>query len=170
MRVLLAVDGSDHSGAAIDEIARQHFPPDSEVRVISVVGPPNALTTYPSDVVDMDVYVRIENAARERARMAVDNAAAALRAREKSRQLDVTTDVLSGSPKRVILEDAEAFGADLIVVGSHGHGMLDRFLLGSVSQAVALHATCSVEIVRIPKTQSSSIDEDAGQQTGRRVS
>ena len=118
----------------------------------------------------MDVYVRIENAARERARMAVDNAAAALRAREKSRQLDVTTDVLSGSPKRVILEDAEAFGADLIVVGSHGHGMLDRFLLGSVSQAVALHATCSVEIVRIPKTQSSSIDEDAGQQTGRRVS
>lgn len=55
----------------------------------------------------------------------------------------------------MILEEAEAFGADLIVVGSHGHGMLERFLLGSVSQAVALHASCSVEIVRGQKTQTS---------------
>lgn len=62
--------------------------------------------------------------------------------------MKITTEVLSGSPKRVILEEAEAFGADLIVVGSHGHGALERFLLGSVSQAVALHAKCSVEIVR----------------------
>ena len=97
----------------------------------------------------------IEKTARERARAAVEKAAAKLRADEESRQLNVTTEVLSGSPKRVILEEAEAFGADLIVVGSHGHGMLERFLLGSVSQAVALHAKCSVEIVRSPKTQTS---------------
>ena len=64
--------------------------------------------------------------------------------------MKITTEVLSGSPKRVILEEAEAFGADLIVVGSHGHGMVESFLLGSVSQAVALHAKCSVEIVRTP--------------------
>ena len=37
MRVLLAIDGSEHSEAAVDEIARQHFPAESEVRVISVV-------------------------------------------------------------------------------------------------------------------------------------
>jgi nucleotide-binding universal stress UspA family protein len=62
--------------------------------------------------------------------------------------------ILPGSPKAVILEEAEAFGADLIVVGSHGHGALERFLLGSVSQAMTLHARCSVEIVRSPKTQT----------------
>ena len=56
--------------------------------------------------------------------------------------------VASGSPKEVILDEADAFGADLIVVGSHGYGMVERFLLGSVSQAVALHAKCSVQIVR----------------------
>jgi nucleotide-binding universal stress UspA family protein len=55
----------------------------------------------------------------------------------------------------VLLETAEAFGADLIVVGSHGHGKLDRFLMGSVAQAVALHATCSVEIVRRPTAKTS---------------
>ena len=48
--------------------------------------------------------------------------------------------------RRVGVDEASA---DLIVVGSHGYGVWDRFLLGSVSQAVALHAKCSVEIVRV---------------------
>jgi nucleotide-binding universal stress UspA family protein len=69
--------------------------------------------------------------------------------------LRVTAKVLSGSPKSVILDEAEAFGADLIIVGSHGLGVIERLLLGSVSQTVALHAKCSVEIVRHPKRQTS---------------
>jgi nucleotide-binding universal stress UspA family protein len=56
----------------------------------------------------------------------------------------------------VILEQSEAFGADLIVVGSHGLGNFERFLLGSVAQAVALHAKCSVEIVRSPKARTKN--------------
>ena len=103
----------------------------------------------------MSLYAEMEKVARERARAAVDKAAAKLRTDEGSRQLNVTTEVPSGSPKGVILEEAEALGADLIVVGSQGHGAIERFLLGSVSQAVALHAKCSVEIVRSPKTQTS---------------
>ena len=51
-------------------------------------------------------------------------------------------------PKEAILDEASRWNADLIVVGSHGRGGIDRFLLGSVSEAVALHATCSVEIIR----------------------
>ena len=66
----------------------------------------------------------------------------------------MTTAVLTGSPKAAILEDGEAFGADLIVVGSQGHGMIERFLLGSVSQAVALDAQCLVEIVRSRTAQT----------------
>ena len=69
--------------------------------------------------------------------------------------MKITSAVPDGPPKRVILEEAEAFGADLIVLGSHGYGAFERFLLGSVSQSVALHAKCSVEIVRRPKTQTS---------------
>ena len=151
MRVLLAIDGSEHTEAVVDEIARQHFPAESEVRVISVVEQP-----YFSGMGEggMSAYAEIENTARGRARAAVEKAATKLRADEENRQLNVTTKVISGSPKRVILEEAEAFGTDLIVIGSHGHGTLERFLLGSVSQAVALHARCSVEIVRSPKTQT----------------
>ena len=152
MRILVAIDGSEHSEAVVDEIARRHFPAESQMRVISVVEPPYFPITYAGGGVDMQLYDVMESASHERACAAVETAAAKLRADEKGRQLSVTTKVLSGSPKVVILEEADAFGADLIVVGSHGHGMLERFLLGSVSQAVAFHARCSVEIVRSPKT------------------
>ena len=155
MRILLAIDGSEPSDAAVCEIARQRFPIDSEVRVISVVEQAYFPESFSAEAVNMSVYLDIEKTGRERALAAVEKAAARLRTNEESRQLKVTSEVLSGSPKRMILEEAEAFGADLIVVGSHGHGMLDRFLLGSVSQAVALHASCSVEIVRSPKAPTS---------------
>jgi nucleotide-binding universal stress UspA family protein len=153
MRILLAIDGSAHSDLAVDEIVRRHFPEGSEVLIISVVEPPYFPTTYPMGGVDMNLYDHVEKEAVRMARAAVEGAAAKLGACEKSRRLSVATKVLFGSPKGAILEEAEAFGAELIVVGSHGHGKLERFLLGSVSQAVALHARCSVEIVRGSATQ-----------------
>jgi nucleotide-binding universal stress UspA family protein len=62
--------------------------------------------------------------------------------------LKATSVVLSGSPKEIILEEAKKWKADLIVVGSHGRRGLKRFLLGSVSEAVAMNAHCSVVVVR----------------------
>jgi len=155
MKILLATDGSEFGEAAVDEIVNYRYQAGSEVRVISVATPPHSMTTDPMGGFDSSIYDEIQEYALEVARAAVEKAAAKLRATEGSRQFKVTTKVISGSPKEVILEEAEAFGADLIVVGSHGYGMLDRFLLGSVSQAVALHAKCSVEIVRRAKTQTS---------------
>lgn len=154
MRILLAIDGSEQSRAAVDEVAQLRFPADSAVRVISVVGPPEFRATFGAEGLDASLYLNLEAAAREQARAAVENAAATLQMNGQSGRVNVTTEVISGSPKRAILEDAETFGADLIVVGSHGHGMIERFLLGSVAQAVALHAKCSVEIVRSPHTQT----------------
>ena len=62
--------------------------------------------------------------------------------------LKATTVVLSGNPKEVILEEAKKWNADLIVVGSHGRRGFKRFLLGSVSEAIAINAHCSVVVVR----------------------
>jgi nucleotide-binding universal stress UspA family protein len=53
-----------------------------------------------------------------------------------------------GEPRAVILDAAKTWGSDLIVLGSHGRRGMDRFLMGSVSEAVAIHAHCSVEVVR----------------------
>ncbi len=59
-----------------------------------------------------------------------------------------TVAVPSDTAKQIILSDADEWGADLIVCGSHGRRGVNRFLLGSVSEAVATHAKCSVEIIR----------------------
>ena len=151
MKVLLATDGSEQSEAAVDEIVNRYFPASAEVRVISVVELPSFPVVPGAGVA---FYGEAEKPAREVARAAVEKAAAKLREGDRSGKPKVTTEVLFGSPKLAILEEAETFGADLIVVGSHGHGAIERFLLGSVSQAVALHAKCSVEIVRSPKAQT----------------
>jgi nucleotide-binding universal stress UspA family protein len=60
----------------------------------------------------------------------------------------VETAVLEGDPRGSIVDEADEWLADLIVLSSHGHKGLDRLLLGSVAQAVVAHAHCSVEVVR----------------------
>jgi nucleotide-binding universal stress UspA family protein len=53
-----------------------------------------------------------------------------------------------GDPKHVLLDEAEQWGADCLFVGARGLSRIERFLLGSVSAAVAARAQCSVEVVR----------------------
>ena len=156
MRILLATDGSATSEAAVSEILCRGCPAGSVIQVISVVEPPYPQTADVWPGVDMTAYDDLQKAAATEARSIVEEAASKLRAGDENHKLSVTAKVLAGSAKVVILEEAEAFGADLIVVGSHGHGIVGRFLLGSVSQAVALHAKCSVEIVRSPNTTKPS--------------
>jgi nucleotide-binding universal stress UspA family protein len=69
--------------------------------------------------------------------------------RERAPDLKVATKIVEEEPpKQAIIEEAENWHVDLILLGSHGYGPAKRFLLGSTAQAVALHAPCSVEIVR----------------------
>jgi nucleotide-binding universal stress UspA family protein len=53
-----------------------------------------------------------------------------------------------GEPRGLILDAAKSWQSDMIVLGSQGRSGLDRFLIGSVSEAVAVHAHCSVEVIR----------------------
>lgn len=145
MKILLAIDGSPCSESSVDEVARRPWPAGSEIKIVSVAEPP-VLAVEPWASHET-YYAEALKAVRHRARAAVEGAAKKLRANE-TKDLKVTTDTPTGPPREVILKEAEAWGADLVVVGSHGHGWWERMLLGSVSQAVSLHAPCSVEIVR----------------------
>jgi hypothetical protein len=62
--------------------------------------------------------------------------------------LRIAAKVVEGNPKRAVIEEAASWGADLIVVGSHGYTGVGRWLLGGVARAVVSHAPCSVEVVR----------------------
>ena len=146
MKILLATDGSAHSKAAVKEVANRPFPPKTTVRIISVIDK-SALTMHMEPMGSLrEYYAEIDQKALKSAENATEYAAKILR--QKNPTLTITTIVIEGSPKSVILKEAETFGADLIVVGSHGYGAVERFMLGSVSHAVSLHAKCSVEIVR----------------------
>ncbi len=147
MKILFATDGSAYSKAALKEIAVRPYPPQTSVHIISIIN--NVLiTTYnaPMGVLN-EFYVESGRKAEKIAEKTVRNAAKVLSTQNP--ELTITTAIINGSPKSVVLEEAEMLGADLIIVGSHGYGAVKRFMLGSVSQAVALHAKCSVEIVRI---------------------
>ena len=145
MKILLAVDGSTFSDAAVEEIASRPWPDGSEVDVLSVSEPP----AYPigeSAALPSHYYEEMEKVPREQARAAVDKAVQRLRSNTSC--LRITEHVVVGHPVQEIVDRAEQWGADLIVVGSHGYRGFKRLLLGSVSQAVASHAKCSVQIVR----------------------
>ena len=159
MKILLAIDGSPCSEAAVTEVARRPWPEDSLLRVISVVEPPGALTAEPY-MGTGGYFEEVERLKKRQAAAVLEAAAAALRKGPGTGLLGITTEALAGSPKRTIVEEAEEWGADLIVVGSHGYHTWERMLLGSVSQSVAAHALCSVEIVRCRKDGGQS--QEAG--------
>ncbi len=151
MKILLAVDGSECSANAVHEVATRPWRDGTELKILSVVARP---VPFPVP----DPFLVLEGARhvwmkeeRERLETFVEEMRTSVHSSKSGEDLNIETEVIEGSPKEVIVEEAEKWGADLIVVGCHGYGNVKKFMLGSVSQAVAAHAPCSVEIVRCRK-------------------
>lgn len=150
MKILLATDGSSYSDAAGKMITAQRYPDGLQVQVLRVVEPavfsssPQMARGYAPEM-----PLRIEEQWKE-AKDSVERTAEILR---KAGFL-AEPKVIRGETRAGILDSAAEFGADLIVIGSHGEKGLRRFLIGSVAEFVARHAPCSVLIVRLkPESQ-----------------
>ncbi|MGH9932882.1 MAG: universal stress protein [Pyrinomonadaceae bacterium] len=155
MRILLAVDGSAFSDAAVSEIASRPWPAASEVKLVTAYQVP--LIPTPEVWAISDEYLpELERIARAQSQSVVDAAVARL-ARDLDKSMTVTGEVLVGLPREAILEEAERWPADLIVMGSHGYGAWRGFLLGSVSRAVVTQAKCSVEVVHRRKEHEDAV-------------
>jgi nucleotide-binding universal stress UspA family protein len=142
-RVLLATDGSECSVLAAHSIARRPWPAGTEVRILSVVELRTSLFHVPfppgaEEELRTQAMQRTQEAIRE-AEEIVTNAGL---------QTSEAISVLLAEPESIIAIEAGQWEADLIVLGSHGRRGFNRLLLGSVSEGVALHAGCSVEVVR----------------------
>jgi nucleotide-binding universal stress UspA family protein len=146
MKILLAMDDAAHSKVVLKKVAGRPYPPNTKVHIVSAYETTPLLTTIEPMGVRHEYYAEADRNALKSAENNVEKATKILHTKNPS--LIITTAVVEGKAKRIILEEAEKFGADLIIVGSHSYGAVERFLLGSVSHAVALHAKCSVEIVR----------------------
>lgn len=147
MKVLFATDGGKQCDAAVESIRRLALVDGDEIKIISVVDMalPMAIDIYGGFLPDTSEF---EKTARENAEKIVSETTEKLKTFADSGKVTISTDVLFGSPDSRIVETAEEWQANLIVVGSHGYSRWERLLLGSVSDSVVHHAPCSVLVVR----------------------
>jgi nucleotide-binding universal stress UspA family protein len=143
MKILLAVDESKYSTWAVREVAKRPWPKGTTVRVLTVAEPFPQVAMEPwygaresLEQIDQEVQKR----AHELTKKTADSF--------KKKGFKVDTAVRQGDARSEIVDEAEKWAADLIVMGSHGYTGLKRFFLGSVASSVVSHAPCSVEIVR----------------------
>jgi nucleotide-binding universal stress UspA family protein len=150
MKILLATDDSDCSVGAAHSVANRPWPDGTVFKVLSVeeltlpdgqMAGSSLASIYPQSLLE-----ELISHARDRAESAVKTATQILE--RAGKKVEPRRQLPSGEPRALILDSAEAWGADLIVVASHGRRGLDRLLMGSVSEAVATYAPCSVEVIR----------------------
>jgi nucleotide-binding universal stress UspA family protein len=146
MRILLAVDGSPQSEVARDLVASIDWPAGSSLNVVTVLEPVNVLFGTPWAPTVTPQMDDLEAELTTYAESILEEAARAV-ARTGCR---VEREVIRGRPASAIVERAAEWDAQLIVMGSRGHGRITSMLLGSVSAEVVDHATCPVLVARLP--------------------
>lgn len=151
-KILLAVDGSGPSADAAQLLASLPLAAGTAILVVSVVN-------RPWEAGNEKAYPEQHN----RANRIAETAVAAL----QHAGVDVTIAVRHGDVSHELIQAAEEWGADLLVLGSRGLTGLEAFMLGSVAGNVAKHAHCPVLVVRTPVLRNVllAIDESPhGQQ------
>lgn len=149
VKIVIGIDGSDHAIAAVQAVANRHWPDGSEVKFVTAIG---------SAIVDASITQAAHQAGINVAHKSTANKAY-LDEIQQMLQMKLTTLlektglktsflVKEGNPKHLLINEAKEWGADIIFVGSRGLNKAKRFLLGSVSSAVAVRAQCSVEVIR----------------------
>ena len=147
-RIVVGVDGSPGSQVAVKVVAARGWSAGSEVRVV-VAYDPGVNVGIPFMPPGIDELIEAE---RTHAEEFAADAVKELRAVLADKSVTVSYVVEPGDPKRLLVRHAEEFGADCIFTGASGFSnRFERFVLGSVSAAVAARAHCSVEVVRSPQ-------------------
>lgn len=145
MKLVLAIDDSKCSEAAINVLIQSVRAADTKVCILHAVEPMWLVLDYETGELGQI------QAAREESMMRGKNLLEKVEPMVAGAGFSVTTALEEGDPRFVIVDYASQWKADLILLGSHGRRGLGRLLLGSVAEHVARHAHCSVMIVR-PKS------------------
>ena len=149
MKILIATDGSDFSKAAIEKACEMLVRDGNNLVEIIAVSEEVASTGTEPFGVSSEYIHEMEKIAREQATKFAGEAEETIRKRFTNSSIQITTKIVKGtSAGRAIVEEAQDWAADLIVLGSHGYGFWGRAFLGSTSDKVIHLAPCSVLIVR----------------------
>ena len=156
-RIVIGFDNSEGAKAAVKAVAARNWREGTEARLVTVTDPiqPSLLTkiipplAHLADEINEDVSKWFKKAG-ERAMKTLQKCG-----------LTASLHLHEGNPKQILVEEAEKWHADCIFVGANAFGSrVERFLLGSVSAAVAARAHCSVEVVRKRKKRHVKAKEN----------
>ncbi len=126
----------------IEEYLIQHsYPAGTEIKLLHAIEAEEAVYAWPSDQYRKDAEELVCSMTE--------------RLKQRFPEFDVVGEIVEGYAKEKIVEIAKAWGADLIVVGTHGKQGLNKFILGSVSMEVLSHAPCSIVVLRYPVASTS---------------
>jgi nucleotide-binding universal stress UspA family protein len=145
MRILLAVDGSEHSDVATQSLLERPWPQGTLVRVLAVAQVPFVpVDAFGGVGLGNYNYELLTPALLDQGQKVVERTAARIR----EAGLIVESSVARGDARAEIVRAATELKAHLVIVGSHGRTGLQRWVLGSVAEYVVRHAPCSVEVAR----------------------
>ncbi len=137
--IVVGVDGSESSVEALRHALQQAKQDGSTVRVVTAWHVPGFAYGGVGASPLVDVRTQFEKDAKAIQRQCIQDAG------EAAKGVQIDSAILEGRTASVLLE--EASNADLLVVGSRGHGGFSGLLLGSVSQECAQHSPCPIVIV-----------------------
>jgi nucleotide-binding universal stress UspA family protein len=150
MKLLVAYDGTPGAEAALADLHRAGLPSALDAIVLSVVDVmlPPGFDKDPAPGLTPGMRAARAEAMRvyEGARATAERGAERLRA--EFPEWTVQAEAAADSPAWALIKRADAWGADLIVIGSRGASTLERLTLGSVSQQILAEARCSVRVAR----------------------
>jgi nucleotide-binding universal stress UspA family protein len=146
MRIVIGIDDSPFSEAALDFVRKGSWPPETVVTVVSSVPLPVSVLSSTVPVTGIEVGAWLK----ELTELHTQWVASAVRTLQ-SAGLKTQSRVPQGDPRESLVKIAKEEDADLIVMGSHGRTGLDKLLLGSVASHVVAHAPCSVLVVKQKK-------------------
>lgn len=165
VRILLAYDGSDGAQTACDLVAHLRLPHDTELAVVAVLDTPASALS----AVDVPITPPGENEGGDELRRSVDLQLSAMAANLRSPDRRCEARILRGRPSSELVEEAERWNADLIVVGNRGHSPLESIFLGSTSAEVVDHAPCPVLVARHPGAHRLVVGVDGSESARRAV-
>lgn len=171
MKVLIPVDDKQYAKAISEFVINHTWPENVEFKLLFVYE-----SMLLQEVVTPQAFQQLEEASEYRqsfGRSLIMDIGTQLRLKYPNAKIEEK--LQEGEPKLVILDIIKEWKPDLVVMGSHKKGVVERFLLGSVSLAVLTHAPCSVMTIKIPKgtetpeQSHASASEQAGKEIAAKL-
>ncbi len=141
MKIIAALDGSEHSSATLNFILSYHWPAGTWIKLIHVLPCERGMMKYVMHAFGKENECDTENVAHVLSGIAEETA-------RTLQNVSVSSEVLTGDPVDAILSFADTFHPDLIVTGCRKKSAVDVLLLGSVSQKLLESVICPIAIVR----------------------